>query len=164
MIGIAGSPEKCAWVTDELGFGACIDYKRDDVAAPQGARTRGVDVYFDNVGASSSTPCSAGSACGRASCCAATSRPTTRRAPRCATCDTSWAGGRAWRASTRSTRDRYEEAAAAARGRPTGSSTAHVLDGIDRAPEALVRLFTGDHLGKLVVQVSLGRTVRGGTG
>ena len=33
---------------------------------------------------------------------------------------------------------------------------AHVLDGIDRAPEALVRLFTGDHLGKLVVRVSLG--------
>ena len=32
----------------------------------------------------------------------------------------------------------------------------HVLDGLDRAPEALVRLFTGDHLGKLVVRVSLG--------
>ena len=30
----------------------------------------------------------------------------------------------------------------------------HVLDGLDRAPEALVRLFNGDHLGKLVVKVS----------
>jgi NADPH-dependent curcumin reductase CurA len=31
---------------------------------------------------------------------------------------------------------------------------AHVLDGLERAPEALVRLFSGDHLGKLVVRVS----------
>jgi NADPH-dependent curcumin reductase CurA len=31
---------------------------------------------------------------------------------------------------------------------------AHVLDGLERAPEALVRLFAGDHLGKLVVLVS----------
>jgi NADPH-dependent curcumin reductase CurA len=29
-----------------------------------------------------------------------------------------------------------------------------VLDGLDRAPEALVRLFSGDHLGKLVVRVT----------
>jgi NADPH-dependent curcumin reductase CurA len=29
-----------------------------------------------------------------------------------------------------------------------------VLEGLDRAPEALVRLFSGDHLGKLVVQVT----------
>jgi NADPH-dependent curcumin reductase CurA len=29
-----------------------------------------------------------------------------------------------------------------------------VLDGLDRAPEALVRLFSGEHLGKLVVQVT----------
>ena len=29
----------------------------------------------------------------------------------------------------------------------------HVLEGLDRAPEALVRLFKGDHLGKLVVRL-----------
>jgi NADPH-dependent curcumin reductase CurA len=50
-IGIAGGADKCAWVKDELGFDACIDYKREDV----GARLtelcpKGVDVYFDNVG------------------------------------------------------------------------------------------------------------------
>src|SRR6266404_5540229 len=33
VIGIAGSPEKCAWVTNDLGFDACIDYKTEDVAA-----------------------------------------------------------------------------------------------------------------------------------
>ena len=50
-VGIAGGPEKCAYVRDELGFDAVIDYKHGDVGAgikehcPQG-----IDVYFDNVG------------------------------------------------------------------------------------------------------------------
>jgi NADPH-dependent curcumin reductase CurA len=50
-IGIAGGPEKCAWVVNELGFDACIDYKAGDVKA--GLKQHcpdGVDVYFDNVG------------------------------------------------------------------------------------------------------------------
>lgn len=51
VVGIAGAAEKCRWVVDELGFDACIDYRTDDVDA----RLRelcpdGVDVYFDNVG------------------------------------------------------------------------------------------------------------------
>lgn len=60
VVGIAGGPAKCAWVVEELGFDACIDYK---APAPAGV-TRwdpvreglkqhcpdGVHVYFDNVG------------------------------------------------------------------------------------------------------------------
>jgi NADPH-dependent curcumin reductase CurA len=51
VVGIAGGPEKCAWITDELGFDAWIDYKAEDVSA----RLRetcpdGIDVFFDNVG------------------------------------------------------------------------------------------------------------------
>ncbi|MBM4385307.1 MAG: NADP-dependent oxidoreductase [Deltaproteobacteria bacterium] len=51
VIGIAGGPDKCAWLTKEARFDAAIDYKRENVGvrlaqlAPQG-----VDVYFDNVG------------------------------------------------------------------------------------------------------------------
>lgn len=51
VVGIAGGPEKCAYVVDELGFDACIDYKNESVAA--GLKThcpKGMDVYFDNVG------------------------------------------------------------------------------------------------------------------
>jgi NADPH-dependent curcumin reductase CurA len=50
-IGIAGGPEKCAHVVDDLGFDACVDYKNEDVrkALKQHAPD-GVDVYFDNVG------------------------------------------------------------------------------------------------------------------
>ena len=50
-VGIAGGPQKCAWVVDELGFDACIDYKAGDVkAALKQHCPNGVDVYFDNVG------------------------------------------------------------------------------------------------------------------
>jgi NADPH-dependent curcumin reductase CurA len=46
-IGIAGGPEKCAYVREELGFDACIDYKAGPVREQL---KQGVDVYFDNVG------------------------------------------------------------------------------------------------------------------
>jgi NADPH-dependent curcumin reductase len=50
-VGIAGGREKCAYVTDELGFDACIDYKAGNlVAALKEACPNGVEVYFDNVG------------------------------------------------------------------------------------------------------------------
>jgi NADPH-dependent curcumin reductase CurA len=50
-VGIAGGPEKCAYIVEELGFDAAIDYKSEDVTA--GLREhcpQGIDVYFDNVG------------------------------------------------------------------------------------------------------------------
>jgi NADPH-dependent curcumin reductase CurA len=51
VVGIAGGPEKCAWVTEELGFDACIDYKSEDVSARlRETCPAGIDVYFDNVG------------------------------------------------------------------------------------------------------------------
>lgn len=50
-VGIAGGPKKCAWITDELGFDAAIDYKGQDVGKTlKTACPEGVDVYFDNVG------------------------------------------------------------------------------------------------------------------
>ncbi|MGE0765985.1 MAG: NADP-dependent oxidoreductase [Hyphomicrobiaceae bacterium] len=50
-VGIAGGPEKCAYVKEALGFDDCIDYKAGDlgdrlrVACPDG-----IDVNFENVG------------------------------------------------------------------------------------------------------------------
>jgi NADPH-dependent curcumin reductase len=50
-IGIAGGPEKCEWLTEELGFDAAIDYKVGEVRADlRQYAPKGVDVYFDNVG------------------------------------------------------------------------------------------------------------------
>ena len=45
-LGIAGGPEKCAYVKDELGFDDCFDYK----AGKLRDQIRDIDIYFDNVG------------------------------------------------------------------------------------------------------------------
>ncbi|MFJ5228979.1 NADP-dependent oxidoreductase [Kitasatospora sp. NPDC088391] len=51
VVGIAGGPDKCAWLTDELGFDAAIDYRTEDVRRALRAHAPdGIDVYFDNVG------------------------------------------------------------------------------------------------------------------
>jgi NADPH-dependent curcumin reductase CurA len=51
VIGIAGGPEKCRWILDELGFDAAIDYKAEDVGGRLGRLAPdGVGVFIDNVG------------------------------------------------------------------------------------------------------------------
>ncbi len=51
VVGVAGGPEKCAYVVDELGFDACIDYKAGNLAADLAAATpNGIDAIFENVG------------------------------------------------------------------------------------------------------------------
>ena len=51
VVGIAGGPEKCAWLTEEARFDAAIDYKSEDVDARIGELCPNrVDVFFDNVG------------------------------------------------------------------------------------------------------------------
>ena len=52
-VGIAGGPDKCRWLTEDLGYDAAVDYKAGDVAAQlKAACPKGIDVYFDNVGGS----------------------------------------------------------------------------------------------------------------
>ena len=51
VVGIAGGPEKCNYVVNELGFDACIDYKNESVIKEIKRNCpKGIDVYFDNVG------------------------------------------------------------------------------------------------------------------
>ena len=51
VIGIAGGPEKCKWLTETAKFDAAIDYKNENVGERLSALCPdGVDVYFDNVG------------------------------------------------------------------------------------------------------------------
>src|SRR5712692_2019889 len=50
-VGIAGGPEKCAFVKDELRFGAAVDHRAADFPARLAAACpNGIDVYFENVG------------------------------------------------------------------------------------------------------------------
>ena len=51
VVGIAGGPEKCALLTERLGFDAAVDHRADDWAAQLTAATPdGIDVDFENVG------------------------------------------------------------------------------------------------------------------
>jgi NADPH-dependent curcumin reductase CurA len=51
VIGIAGGKAKCDWLTGELGFDGAIDYKSEDVgAALDRLCPNGIDVNFENVG------------------------------------------------------------------------------------------------------------------
>jgi NADPH-dependent curcumin reductase len=51
VVGVAGGPEKCAYVVDELGFDACVDYKAGNLVADLAAATpNGIDAIFENVG------------------------------------------------------------------------------------------------------------------
>ena len=50
-VGIAGGPEKCRYLVEELGFDGAIDYKNENVRdAVKRECPNGIDVYFDNVG------------------------------------------------------------------------------------------------------------------
>lgn len=50
-VGIAGGAEKCAYVVNELGFDACVDYKAGNLQADLAAATpNGIDAVFENVG------------------------------------------------------------------------------------------------------------------
>ena len=51
VIGIAGGPDKAAFLVNELGFDAAIDYKNEDVEVRlRELAPDGVHVFFDNVG------------------------------------------------------------------------------------------------------------------
>lgn len=50
-VGIAGGPEKCGYVVEQLGFDACIDYKAGNLADNLAAAAPdGIDALFENVG------------------------------------------------------------------------------------------------------------------
>jgi hypothetical protein len=51
VVGIAGGADKCGYVTEELGFDACVNHRGDDFGvALEAACPKGIDVYFENVG------------------------------------------------------------------------------------------------------------------
>jgi NADPH-dependent curcumin reductase CurA len=160
VIGIAGGPAKAQWVIEELGFDACIDYKGEDVAARlKELAPRGVDVFFDNVGGEILDTVLRRLAlharvvlCGSVSTDNATEPYRLRNYPRLM--------GKRARMQGFNAADHWDHYTAAsaeltsliAEGKL--KYRAHVIDGLEHAPGALVRLFTGDHLGKLVVRVT----------
>jgi NADPH-dependent curcumin reductase len=160
VIGIAGGPQKCEWIADELGFDETIDYKSDDVAARlREAAPEGIDLYFDNVGGPILDACLAQLALrGRIVLCGAISGYNDRGA----------AKGPANYANLIIKRGRMEgflildyfDRMDAARAEVAGwlaegkiKSSEHIVEGLENAPEALNLLFTGGNTGKVIVAV-----------
>jgi NADPH-dependent curcumin reductase len=160
VIGIAGSPEKCAWVTDDLGFDASIDYKREDIAARlKELAPKGVDVFFDNVGGELlDTVLRRLAMRARIVLCGDISTYNLD-GPAPALHNIRYLMGKRARMEGFNTLDYWDHYTAAAEQLAAWLAAGrikhrvHELDGLDRAPEALVRLFSGEHLGKLVVRL-----------
>lgn len=160
VIGIAGGPQKCAHIVDELGFDAAIDYKSENVAARlREEAPDGIDLYFDNVGGEILDACLAQLALrGRIVLCGAISGYNDRGA----------AKGPANYANLIIKRGRMEgflildyfDRLDAARAEIAGwlsegkiKSSEHVVEGLEHAPDALNLLFTGGNTGKVMVRV-----------
>jgi NADPH-dependent curcumin reductase len=158
-VGIAGGPEKCAFVTETLGFDACIDYKGAENlgAAVKAACPDGVDIYFDNVGGRVSDAVLGNlNLFARVVLCGSVSQSKGEVGPR-------WLGTFVSKRVTargfivwdfsakyppamrrmgewvRSGRIKYKE---------------DIVDGIDQAPRAFIGMLRGDNFGKMLVRLA----------
>jgi NADPH-dependent curcumin reductase CurA len=159
-VGIAGSDEKCRWIVEDLGFDAAINYKTDDVARAIGETCPdGVDVYFDNVGGDILEAAIAHLALrGRIVLCGAISqyndevpRPGPRTLPMLISKRGRMEGFIILDYFSR-TREAVADLAPWVNEGKIQYAT-DVVDGLDNAPGALNRLFTGANMGKVMVRL-----------
>ena len=166
-VGIAGGAEKCRYVVEELGFDACINHRAPDLPARlKAACPKGIDVYFENVGGAvfeavfpllnnfARVP-----VCGQIATYNATEMPAgelrtsaltrailTKRLTLCGFIVSDFAARHgdflrdvsAW---LREGRIKYRE---------------DVVDGLEKAPRALIGLLRGENFGKMLVRVAAG--------
>jgi len=160
VVGLAGSTEKCTWLTDDLGFDAAINYKTENVRrAIREACPEGVDVFFDNVGGDILQAAISNLALrGRVVLCGAIAQYNDD-APRPGPNNLQMLishRGRMEGFVVLDYMDRAGEALAdLGRWMSEGKITykTDVVDGLDNAPEALDRLFTGANMGKVMVRL-----------
>ena len=162
VIGSAGGPEKVKFLKEELGVDVAIDYKAvpDLMKALEEAAPEGIDVYFENVGGehleaalNSARPFGRFALCGMISMYNATTPPPGPR-------NIAQAVGKQLRMEGFIVSSHYDmlpsfhkdlaewHAAGKIKWRET------VLEGIDKAPDAFLKLFSGENFGKMLVKLS----------
>ena len=160
VVGIAGTPEKCAWLTDDLGFDAAINYRTDDVAAGIAEHCpNGVDVFFDNVGGDILEAALDNLAMNaRVVLCGAiatyndeTPRPGPANLMNLVVMRARMEGFLILDYMDRATEAIMELAGWVLAGRLT--YTVDVVEGLDNAPAAFEKLFTGANTGKVLVKL-----------
>ena len=155
MIGSAGSPEKVAWL-QELGFDETFDYRETDARE---ALREGIDLYFDNVGgATLEVALSALRQHGRVVACGAISQyNATERPP--GPRNMSYVVTKRLRIEGFIVIDHFDKFPAflaevgpwVRDGKVAYRET--VVDGLERAPEALLGLLSGENIGKMLVRI-----------
>ena len=160
VVGIAGSDDKCRWLTEELGFDVAINYRTENVGrALKEACPTGIDIFFDNVGGEVLEAALANLALrGRVVMCGAISQyddATPPPGPRNLSVLISQRG-RMEGFIILDFLPRAGEAIAQLATWVMGGQLKYkvdVLDGLDRAPEALRKLFDGTNEGKMLVRL-----------
>ena len=161
VVGIAGGAEKCNYIVKELGFDSAIDYKSEDVRKSLRKHCpNGVNVYFDNVGGdildAALTQLARGA---RVVICGAISQY----------CNTTPIKGPSNYLSLLVNRasmegmvvfdyaDRYPQAAreiTAWMAAGKLKSREDIVEGLEKFPETLLKLFKGENTGKLILKVA----------
>ncbi len=161
VVGIAGGRAKCDWVVNELGFDACVDYKAGNVkAALKEHCPKGVDIYFDNVGGDILDDVLARLARGaRIVICGAISQYNSTAPVQGPKNYLSLLVNRARMEGmvVFDYADRFPVAVAELAGYLKDGrmkSREDVVHGLETFPDALIKLFTGENFGKLVLQVA----------
>ncbi|CAK14378.1 NADP-dependent oxidoreductase [Pseudomonas entomophila] len=160
VIGIAGGAQKCQYLKDELGFDGVIDYKAEDVLA--GLKREcpgGVDVYFDNVGGDIlDAVLSRLNFKARVVICGAISQYNNKEAVKGPANYLSLLVNRA-RMEGFVVMDYVKEYGKAAQemagwlANGKVKSKEDVVEGLETFPETLLKLFSGENFGKLVLKV-----------
>ena len=161
VVGIAGGPAKCEWLVHELGCAAAIDYKGEDLGQRLDETCpNGIDIYFDNVGGETLDAALARITQGaRVVLCGGTSQYNH---------DLDWYGPKNYfnlvykQAEMAgfyvfNFADRFAEAHSRLAELIESGELMYredVLDGLENAPEALMRLFRGDNFGVQLVRIA----------
>ena len=160
VVGIAGGERKCEWLESELGVDAAIDYKNEDVRACLRERCPDrVDVFFDNVGEEILDAALGRLARGaRVVVCGAVSgynrnddRPGIRNYHALITQRATMRGFLVFDYFDRAMEALTDLGTWAAEGKI--KNQVDVVEGLENAPDALRRLFTGENLGKQLVKI-----------
>lgn len=161
VVGIAGSDRKCAWLTDDLGFDAAVNYKdtEDMHETLSEVCPEGVDIYFDNVGGEITDAVwqllnvdARVTVCGQISLYNATEQPTGPR--KLAQLIQTRARVQGFLVSDYE--DRWGEALKRLGAFIDAGDLAYsesVVDGFENAPDAFLGLFEGENIGKQLVKV-----------
>ncbi|NBG91938.1 NADP-dependent oxidoreductase [Pseudomonas sp. 9.1(2019)] len=160
VVGIAGGKQKCKLLIEELGFDGAIDYKSEDVIAGLKRECpKGVDVFFDNVGGDIlDAVLSRLNFKARVVICGAISQYNNKEAVKGPANYLSLLVNRARMEGfvVMDYADRYAAAGQEMAGwlaKGQLKSKEHIVEGLETFPETLMKLFSGENFGKLILKV-----------